>query len=98
MPKGYWIAHVDVQDAEQYKKYIEANAAPFKIFGAKFLVRSGKYQCREGAARDRQVILEFPTYQAAIDCYDSPEYQKAKELRTNAALADLLIVEGYDQT
>ncbi|HZV21374.1 MAG TPA: DUF1330 domain-containing protein, partial [Hyphomicrobiales bacterium] len=27
MPKGYWIAHVDVNDAEAYKSYI-AGAAP----------------------------------------------------------------------
>ncbi len=96
MAKGYWIAHVDVQDAEQYRNYIEANAAPFKAFGARFLVRNGDCQCREGAVRERQVVLEFPTYQSAIDCYDSQEYQKARKLRNDAAWADLVIVEGYD--
>jgi uncharacterized protein (DUF1330 family) len=39
MPKGYWIARVDVHDAEAYKKYIAANAAPLAQFGARFLVR-----------------------------------------------------------
>lgn len=97
MAKGYWIAHVDVKDAEEYSKYIEANAAPFKAHGARFLVRSGAYQCREGGVRDRQVILEFPSYQAAIDCYESSDYQNAKELRRDASQADLVIVEGYDK-
>ena len=27
MAKGYWIAHVDVADAERYKEYVAANAA-----------------------------------------------------------------------
>ena len=96
MAKGYWIAHVDVRDVEQYKKYIEANAAPFKAHGARFLVRSGAYQCREGNVRDRQVILEFPSYQAAIECYESTEYQNAKKLRGDVSHADLIIVEGYE--
>lgn len=44
MAKGYWIARVDVADPEQYKAYIAANALPFKNFGARFLVRSGRFE------------------------------------------------------
>ena len=32
--KGYWIAHVDITDAEGYKAYQAANAKPFGMFGA----------------------------------------------------------------
>ena len=28
MAKGYWIAHVDVDDLEGYKAYFAANAEP----------------------------------------------------------------------
>jgi uncharacterized protein (DUF1330 family) len=41
-------------------------------------------------------VIEFPSYQAAVDCYRSPEYAKAKALRQGKSVVDLSIVEGYD--
>jgi uncharacterized protein (DUF1330 family) len=96
MPKGYWMASVDIADAEGYKAYVAANAEPFRKYGAKFLVRAGRYENPEGATRTRQVILEFPSYQAALDCWKSPEYQAAIKLRAPVSTIDLAIVEGYD--
>ncbi len=96
MPKGYWIAHVDVDDLEQYKRYVAANAAPFKQFGARFLVRAGRFENPEGSSRSRNVVLEFPSYQAALDCWHSPEYQAALKLRQPVSTSDLVIIEGYD--
>jgi len=96
MPKGYWIAHVDVADPEQYKKYVAANAKPFAEFGARFLVRAGTCEAVEGKTRSRNVVIEFPSYQAALECYRSPEYQDAMKLRLPASTGDLVIVEGYD--
>jgi len=96
MAKGYWIAQVDVADPEGYKKYVAANAVPFKKFGARFLVRGGEFENPEGSARARSVVLEFPSYQAALDCYRSPEYQEAIKFRTPVSSVDLVIIEGYD--
>jgi uncharacterized protein (DUF1330 family) len=96
MNKGYWIARVDVSDPEQYKAYIAANAAAFAKYGARFLVRSGEFEALEGSARNRNVVIEFPSYQAAQDCWNSPEYQRAKSFRDGAAIADLIVIEGYD--
>ncbi|MDH3263905.1 MAG: DUF1330 domain-containing protein [Paracoccaceae bacterium] len=95
MPKGYWIAHVDVRDPGAYERYRAANAAPFARYGARFLVRGGAQEVREGQARPRTVVLEFPTIEAARECYDSPEYRAAKALRDPVSEADLLIVEGW---
>lgn len=94
MPKGYWIAHVTVTDPDQYKLY--ANAAPeaFKKYGATILARGGTYQQMEGDGRPRNVVIEFPSLQAAIDCYNSPEYQSAKANRRNAGVAEIVLVEG----
>lgn len=96
MPKGYWMVHMDVRDAERYKDYVAANAVAFKKYGARFLARGGVYEVLEGAARSRNVIIEFPSYQAALDCHRSPEYQAALKLRQPVSQADLVIVEGYD--
>ena len=96
MPKGYWIARVDVTDPERYKPYVAANAGPFKKYGARFVVRGGRFENPEGSSRSRNVVLEFPSYQAALDCWRSPEYQEASKLRQVASSTDLVIVEGYD--
>ena len=96
MAKGYWIARVDVTDAEAYQAYVRANAVAFAKFGARFLVRGGPYEAVEGVARARQVVIEFKDYATALACYDSQEYQQAKELRTKASQNEVVIVEGYD--
>ena len=96
MAKGYWIARVDVADLEAYKAYVAANAAPLAEFGARFLVRAGRFENPEGGSRSRNVVLEFPSYQAALDCYRSPGYQAAIQLRLPVSTVDMVIIEGYD--
>lgn len=94
MPKAYWIAHVDVRDAERYKDYVATAKPAFERFGAVFLARSGLFEPLEGTSRGRNVIIEFPSMQAATDCYNSPKYQEAARIRQEVADADMVIVEG----
>ena len=96
MAKGYWIGRVDVSDPEQYKLYVAANAEAFKTYGAKFLVRGGAFETPEGNSRSRNVVLEFPSYQAALDGWHSPPYQAAIKLREAVSTIDLVVIEGYD--
>lgn len=95
MPKAYWIAHVDVHDPAAYEAYRAANAVPFEKYGAKFIVRGGAQQIKEGDMRARSVVIEFADLETAQACYDSPEYQAAKAIRDPASKGDLIIVEGY---
>jgi uncharacterized protein (DUF1330 family) len=96
MPKAYWIARVDVADPEQYKAYVAANAEPLRKHGGRFIVRGGKFENPEGASRSRNVIVEFPSFEAAHDCWHSPEYQRAVALRLPVSTVDMVIVEGYE--
>ncbi len=96
MAKGYWVAHVDVDDIETYKTYIAANAAPFAEYGAKFLVRGGERTEVEGKSRARTVVIEFPSYEQALACYQSDSYQAAKALRDPVSTGDVVIIRGYD--
>jgi uncharacterized protein (DUF1330 family) len=96
MPKGYWIVRVDIADQEKYKAYIAANAGPLKKHGARFLVRAGRFENPEGTSRTRNAVIEFPTYEAAVECWHSPEYQQALKLRQPVSTADLVIIEGYE--
>ena len=94
MPKGYWIARVTVTDADQYKLYAISAPEAFKKYGATILARGGTCEHMEGEGRPRNVVIEFPSLQAAIDCYNSPEYQSAKAQRAGEGIAEIVLVEG----
>ena len=96
MPKGYWIARVDVNNEEGYKPYAAANPAIFRKYGGKFVVRAGKFESMEGESRSRNVVIEFPDYAAALACYRSDEYQANIKVRQPHSSIDLIIIEGYD--
>ncbi len=93
--KGYWIAHVHVNDPERYKLYVSGAAPAFERYGAKFLVRGGEVSELEGAlGRERNVVIEFASYRTALDCYHSDTYQEAMKHRQAASEGMLSIVEG----
>jgi len=94
MSKGYWIVRVTVRNAARYPDYLAAARPAFEKFGARFLVRGGRYDAMEGASRERNVVVEFKDYATATACYHSPEYQAAKAIRVANADADFIIVEG----
>lgn len=94
MPKAYWIAHVTVTNSDQYKHYASDAPIAFKKYGASILARGGTSEQMEGNGRPRNVVIEFPSLQAALDCYHSAEYQSARAKRIGAGEADIVIVEG----
>ena len=95
--KGYWIVHITVTDAQNYPKYIAADGAVLSKFKARFLVRGGQYSAVEGAARQRHVVIEFGSYDTALACYHSPEYQAAARLRQAYAESEVLMLEGQPE-
>ena len=96
MAKGYWIVRVDIADPDRYTAYTTANAKPLARYGARFLVRAGKFENPEGASRTRNAVIEFPSYAAAVECWHSPDYQAAIKIREPVSTADVVIVEGCD--
>jgi uncharacterized protein (DUF1330 family) len=96
MPKGYWIARVDVYNADAYKNYVATNGEAFAKFGGRFIVRGGEFKRAIGSSRSRNVVIEFPTYEAALACWDSPEYQAARARQEGGAEMDAIIIEGYE--
>ena len=94
MPKAYWIARVDVTDPQGYQEYVAANAAAFSKYGARFIVRGGRFEAPEGTPRARNVVLEFKDYDTAVACYHSPEYAAAKAKRDGRAVEVLRMSWG----
>jgi uncharacterized protein (DUF1330 family) len=95
-PKGYWIARVTVNDQAAYEEYRKRNAAPFAKFGGRFIVRGGRSERVFGVARPHNVVLEFPSYEAALACFRSPEYQAASQHLKRGCDVDLIIIEGFE--
>ena len=96
MTKGYWVVFADVTDTEGYKGYMAANAKALAKYGARFLARGGKVEPKEGKPRSRVVVVEFPSYSAALECYKSPEYVDAMKEREGRSIWDMVITEGYE--
>ncbi|HTO62093.1 MAG TPA: DUF1330 domain-containing protein [Bradyrhizobium sp.] len=96
MAKGYWIGRVDVHNDEGFRPYSAANPAILKKFGGRYVVRGGKFTTAEGESRTRNVVIEFPDYETALACYQSPEYQENVRVRQPHSIVDLIIVEGFD--
>ena len=96
MLKGYWIVRLDVTDPDVFTRYTAATPAVLGTYGARFLARGGAHESVEGTPRSRNTVIEFPSYEAALACYRSAEYQVLRDLRQSAAVMDLEVVEGYE--
>lgn len=96
-PKGYWIARVDVTNEKDYPGYLKAAQPAYEKFGAKFLVRGGRCDGVEGQSRSRNVVIEYESYDRAVEAYKSPEYQEAAKIRRANSMGEILIAEGADQ-
>ena len=94
MPKGYIVAHVTVRDPDAYREYVERDTPILQGLGGSFVVRGGQSKVMEGSAHDRHVVIEFPSYQAALDAYNDPEYQEVAEIRRRTADSTIIVVEG----
>ena len=93
MPKAFWIAHVAVTDPEAYGRYAALATDAIARHGGEFLARATRYVTLEGAERKRHVVARFPSLEAAVDCYNSPDYQAALDHARGAAERDLIVVE-----
>lgn len=90
---AFWIAHVDVSDAESYGRYAAIATEAITAHGGRFLARGGRYRQMEGKDRPRNVVARFPSFEDAVACYESERYQEALSHARGAAERDLVIVE-----
>ena len=88
-----WIAHVTVTDAEAYGKYAELAGPAIAKHGGEFIARGGRFVQLEGKERPRNVVARFPTVEAAVECYNSPDYQAALDFARGASERELMVVE-----
>ncbi|MDO9638647.1 MAG: DUF1330 domain-containing protein [Pseudotabrizicola sp.] len=96
MPTALWIAHVEVTDLDAYALYAKGAGPALAAHGGVFLARGGRHVQLEGNDRARNVVARFPSLEAAVECYHSPEYQAALAHAKGASVRDLVVVEEND--
>ena len=95
--KGYWVAlYKKIDNAKNLKKYSSIVTPIIRKFGGKPLVRGGKYKRLEGENFLRTVIWEFPSYDVAIECHESKEYQEGWSLAKDTTERNLQIIQGFN--
>ena len=96
MPTALWIAHVEVTDPDAYGHYATLAGPAIAAYGGVFLARGGRYVQLEGRDRARNVAARFPSLEAAVACYNSPEYQNALAHAAGASVRDLVVMEEFE--
>ena len=95
MSKGIWIAvYEKIENIETLKKYAVKATEAISKYSGKFLVRGGKNRTTDGIKSPRTVVVEFPDYNTATQCYDSKEYQEAHDILSSHVVRHHQIVEG----
>ena len=93
--KAYWICiYEKIKNSEKLKEYAIKAKPAVERFSGKFLVRGGKNRTNDGIDSPRTVVVEFPDYNTAIECYDSREYQEAHDILIDHVVRHHQIVEG----
>jgi uncharacterized protein (DUF1330 family) len=97
MMPAYWVARARVNDPVEYKKYADQVPAILNRYGGKVLARGGRYKINEGPATfNRFVVIEFPTFEQGVACFESPEYQEAARFRRadGVGVVENVILDG----
>ena len=92
---GYVIAQINLKNKEGYKEYVYKVPAIIKNFGGEYLVKAGEFKSIEGKWDfTRNVVIKFPSYEKALEWYNSDEYNQIKNLRLENAESNIIIIKG----
>lgn len=93
--KGYWIIECqEITNQSAMQKYADAWTEIANEFDAKIIAGTNSSNMVEGPHKARVLILEFPSFKLAQQCYYSEKYQKAKEFALKAMERTFSIIEG----
>jgi len=95
--KAYWVsAYRSIKNPDAVAEYAKMAGPALRARGAKYLAVGVANEAYEAGLKQRMVIIEWPSLQAAIDAHDCPEYQAALKVFNNAAERDFRILEAME--
>ena len=92
---AYLLANITVNNPENYKEYVEKVKPTAEKYGGEYIVRGGENTVVEGSWQyPRTVVIKFPTYEKALEWYNSEEYKPIKQIRLDNAESNGMIIKG----
>ena len=92
---GFVIFNIEIKKPEEYKEYVDKVKPIAEKFGGEYIVRGGETTIVEGNwTHPRTVVIKFPSYEKALEWYNSEEYQPVKQIRLDNAVANGIIIKG----
>ena len=92
---GFAIFNIEVKKPEEYKEYVEKVKPIAEKFGGEYIVRGGENRVLEGTwAYPRTVVIKFPSYEKALEWYNSDEYKPVKQIRLENSVGNGIIIKG----
>ena len=97
MPKAYWISsYQKINDETKLAAYAKLAGPAITAAGGRFLARGLPAQTYEAGLKERTVLIEFDSVEAAIKAHDSPGYSAALNALNDGALREIRIIEGVE--
>lgn len=97
MSKAYLVGQITITHPEAYAVYSSQVPQTIAAFGGTYLVRGGHATQLEGQPQgQRNVVIEFPSREAAEAWYNGEAYQRILPHRRNNSIGALVLVDGYD--
>lgn len=93
---GMWVVHIDVKDDDRYAEYVQQSTQVAARYGGEFIARGGRYKQKEGREYPRNVLVRYPTYERAVEAYESDEYQAILGIALDSSDRHLTILEVDD--
>lgn len=81
MPRGYFVAHIRVQDYGSHEEFKRMTGPAITEQGGRVLVRNSEVDHREGSLRGSVVVVEFDDLAAARLSYKCDAYTAARRVR-----------------
>jgi len=92
---AYIIVQANITDKEKYKEYLNKVTSIVEKYSGEYLVRGGKYEKMLGNwDYERTVVIKFPSYEKALEWYNSEEYKPVRQIRLNNSVGNFIIVKG----
>ena len=95
---GYWLVRASASsDQDAAAEYVKRWQPLAEKYGATILASQGAHQTVEGDDMPRNLLVEFPSYERALACYNDPEYTEAAKYALRAYDRELVIIEGNSE-
>ena len=93
--KAYLIVTLTIHDDAMFAEYRKQVGDTARPFGGQFLAAGGKATVLDGGwQHSANVIVEFPSPEAAERWYQSAAYQKIIGLRLKSTTGSMVLVDG----